>query len=67
MSEWAALTFAVLTVLVSGAVAWGVTKTKVDGVKDRLDWLESQKYITREEFESRHKEVRDEWLRLFPK
>jgi hypothetical protein len=61
--EWAAVLVSFLGIVLSGAVAYGVstgiTKARINGMKDRMDKMEASRYITREEYEARQTELKD--------
>lgn len=54
----------IIAIFVSAAISYGVTKGTLNGVKDRVSNLEKNKWLTREEYENRHSELRDYFSQL---
>lgn len=62
MMNWALVIVAITVPLISGAIAYGIatgaSKARINGIAHRLDVLEGSVFITRDEYESRHLELR---------
>ena len=47
----------IISVLVGAGVSYGITKGTINGLRARVQSLEANRYMTREEYEARHSEL----------
>lgn len=63
MSTWVLVLItgvcAVISAAISYGVALGIAKAKINGIEGRLKLMESYKLISREEYESRQRDILD--------
>lgn len=64
MSEGFNIGVVIITWLACAAFTWGVTTERLKSITRRVEALEQEKFVTRTEYEARHRELLEEIRRI---